>query len=127
MRLTLQPLRREGIHIFPAIPVQYLCSQLIEVKPRDGTHPPESYLLEEISPRSVVLSCFRPLQPGTSLLISADGYEAMVTVTKFDVREDGYAVRCDFAHGFEWSPSLWTPAHLYEVKGAPKTKAAGAS
>jgi hypothetical protein len=100
---------------------------MIRVRSRDGTDPPEVLLLEEISPQGVVISGDRPILSGGCLDLSADGFESAVTITSCDVREDAYVLRCEFSEGYCWNPQLWTPAHLYEVKGVPKAKSAGAS
>ena len=127
MRLTLLPFPRQGIFNFEPMPEHFFCSQMVRVRPRDGTYPAETVLLEEISPQAVVLSGGAPFQVGVELLVAADGFAAQLTVTQCEVREDTYVIRGDFGGGYRWSPQKWTPAHLYEVKDVPKTKAAGAS
>jgi hypothetical protein len=59
--------------------------------------------------------------------MSAEGIEAEVAVVGCESRETGFAVRGSFGQGYCWSPEAWTPAHLFELKDAPKSKAAGAS
>ena len=127
MRLTLLPFHRQGIFNFEPMPEHFFCSQMVRVKPKDGTHPAETVLLEEISPQAMVLSGGAPFQEGVELLVAAEGFAAQLTVSQCEVREDSYVIRGDFGGGYRWSPQKWTPAHLYEVKDVPKTKAAGAS
>jgi hypothetical protein len=112
---------------FKATYLHFLCSQLVRLRPKDRGHPPETVLLEEISPGSVVLSGVRNYRPGERLIMSAEGMEAEVAVVGCESRETGFAVRGSFGQGYCWSPEAWTPAHLFELKDAPKAKAAGAS
>ncbi len=112
---------------FEATFLHFLCSQLVWLRPKDGSHRPEKVLLEEINSSSVVLSGVRNYQPGEALIMSAEGIEAEVSVMACENREDGFALSGIFGEGYRWSPEAWTPAHLFEVKGAPKAKAAGAS
>lgn len=112
---------------FEATFLHFLCSQLVRLRPKDRGHPPETVLLEEISPGSVVLSGVRNYRPGETLILSADGIEAEVSVAGCESREGGFALKGTFAQGYRWSPQAWTPAHLLELKDAPKAKAAGAS
>lgn len=112
---------------FEATFLHFLCSQLVRLRPKDRGHPPETVLLEEITPRSVVLSGVRNYDAGERLVMSADGIEAEVAVVSCESRESGFALRGTFGQGYRWSPEEWTPAHLLELKGAPKSKAAGAS
>jgi hypothetical protein len=107
--------------------LHFLCSQLVCLRPKDGGHPPETALLEEIASSSVVLSGVRKYHPGEVLILSADGIEAEVSVVACEDRGDGFALSGTFGQGYRWSPEAWTPAHLLELKGAPKAKAAGAS
>ena len=112
---------------FEATFLHFLCSQLVRLRPKDGGHPPETVLLEEITPRSVVLSGVRNYTSGERLIMDAEGIEAEVTVVGCESREGGFALRGIFGQGYRWSPAEWTPAHLFELKDAPKAKAAGAS
>ncbi len=112
---------------FEATFLHFLCSQLVRLRPKDRGHPPETVLLEEISPSSLVLSGARNYRRGERLIMAADGIEAEVTVVNCQSREGGFAVTGTFGQGYRWSPQAWTPAHLFEVKDAPKAKAAGAS
>ena len=107
--------------------LHFLCSQLVRLRPKDRVHPPETVLLEEITPSSVVLSGARNYRTGERLIMAADGIEAEVTVVNCDARESGFTLKGTFGLGCRWSPEEWTPAHLFELKGAPKEKAAGAS
>ena len=107
--------------------MHFLCSQLVRLRPKDLGHPPETVLLEEITPRSVVLSGVRNYRPGERLIMSADGIEAEVTVVDCEDGENGFSLKGNFGQGYRWSPEAWTPAHLFEVKETPKAKAAGAS
>jgi hypothetical protein len=112
---------------FEATFLHFLCSQLVRLRPKDRGHPPETVLLEEITPGSVVLSGARNYQPGERLILSAEGIEAEVAVVGCESRESGFALKGTFGQGYRWSPEAWTPAHLLELKSAPKAKAAGAS
>jgi hypothetical protein len=112
---------------FEATFLHFLCSQLVQLRPKDRGHPPETVLLEEITPRGVVLSGVRNYRPGEQFILAADGIEAEVTVVNCEGRESGFVLKGTFGEGYRWSPEEWTPAHLFELKDAPKSKAAGAS
>lgn len=127
MKWTLDSRRHQVILDFEATLLHFLCSQLVWLRPKDGRHAPEKVLLEEINSTSVVLSGVRSYQRGEALIMSAVGIEAEVSVVACEDREDGLALSGLFGQGYRWSPQTWTPAHLFEVKGAPKAKAAGAS
>ena len=128
MKWTLDSRRRQVILDSEAPFLHFLCSQLVWLRPKDGGHPPETVLLEEISPRSVVLSGVRNYQTGERLIMSSEGIEAEVCVAGCEDREGGFALKGTFGQGYRWSPEAWTPAHLFELKDdAPKAKAAGAS
>jgi hypothetical protein len=107
--------------------LHFLCSQLVRLRPKDRSHPPDTVLLEEIGPGSVVLSGVRNYPHGERLVMSAEGIEAELTVVDCQARETGFALQGAFGGGYCWSPDEWTPAHLFELKDAPKSKAAGAS
>ena len=110
---------------FEATFLHFLCSQLVWLRPKDRGDPPEKVLLEEITPSGVVLSGVRYYRPGERLMMSAEGIEAEVSVVGCDSRESGFALEGTFGQGYRWSPEAWTPAHLFELKAAPKAKAAG--
>jgi hypothetical protein len=112
---------------FEATFLHFLCSQLVQLRTKDRGHPPETVLLEEIAPGGVVLSGVRNYSPGERLVLSAEGIEAEVAVVRCESREDGFALQGAFGEGYRWSPAAWTPAHLFEVKDAPKAKTAKAS
>lgn len=127
MKRTLDSRRRQVIVDFEATFLHFLCSQLVRLRPKDGGQAPETALLEEITSSSVVLSGARNYRPGEVLILSAEGIEAEVSVLACEDRQDGFALSGVFGQGYRWSPKAWTPAHLLELKGAPKAKAAGAS
>ena len=127
MKSTLDFRRRQVILNFEAAFLHFLCSQLVRLRPKDRSHPPETVLLEEIGPSSVVLSAARTYRPGERLVMSAEGIEAEVSVVGCQSRESGFVLQGTFGEGYRWSPEAWTPAHLFELKDAPKSKAAGAS
>jgi len=127
MKWTLDSRRHQVILNFEATFLHFLCSQLVRLPPKDRGYPPETVLLEEISPSSVVLSGARNYRPGDRLIMAADGIEAEVTVVNCQSREGSFSLKGTFGQGYRWSPEEWTPAHLFEVKDAPKSKAAGAS
>ena len=118
---------RQVILNFEATLLHFLCSQLVRLRPKDRGHPPDTALLEEITPRSVVLSGVRSYRPGEQLILAADGIVAEVTVVNCEGRESGFTLKGIFSQGYLWSPEAWTPAHLFELKDAPKSKAARAS
>ena len=107
--------------------LHFLCSQLVRLRPKDRGHPPETVLLEEICASSVVLSGARNYRKGDQLVMVADGIEADLTVSESEARESGFTLKGTFGRGYHWSPQAWTPAHLFELKDAPKAKAAEAS
>ena len=127
MKWTLDSRRHQIILDFETTFLHFLCSQLVRLRPTDRGHPPETWLLEEITPRSVVLSGAKNYRPGDRLIMSADGIETVVSVVGCESRKSGFALKGTFGQGYRWSPKVWTPAHLFELKDAPKAKAAGAS
>lgn len=126
MKWTLDPRRSQVIVDSEATLLHFLCSQLVSLRPKDGGHPSETVLLEEITPSSVVLTGVRNYRSGERLILSAEGIEAEVSVVDCESRDGGFALRGTFGEGYRWSPQAWTPAHLLKVKGAPKAKAIGA-
>lgn len=124
---TLDTPSRQVIFNFKAPFLHYLCSQLVRLRPKDRGHPPETVLLEEISASGVVLSGASNYRKGDQLVMAADGIEADLTVSESEARESGFTLKGTFGRGYHWSPQAWTPAHLLELKSAPKAKAAEAS
>lgn len=125
MKRTLAPRSRQVILDFEATFLHFLCSQLVWLRPKDCGDPPETVLLEEITPCGVVLSGVRNYRPGEQFIMAADGIEAEVTVVNCEGRENGFVLEGTFGEGYRWSPEEWTPAHLFELKDASKAKAAG--
>ena len=84
---------------------------------------------EELSQAELLKSYLqlREQLQATQLAIATSRIEAEVTVVGCESREGGFALRGIFGQGYRWSPAEWTPAHLFELKDAPKAKAAGAS
>ena len=127
MKWTVDTRRRQVIVDFEATFLHFLCSQLVRLRPKDRGHPTETVLLEEITPRGVVLSSVRNYPSGERLVMTAEGIEAELTVVACEGRESGFALKGTFGRGYRWSPEEWTPAHLFKLKDAPKAKAARAS
>ena len=127
MKWTLDTRSRQVILNDEATLLHFLCSQLVRLRPKDRGHTPETVLLEEITPSGVVLSGARNYRKGDQLVMDADGIEADLTVSESEARESGFTLKGTFGRGYRWSPEEWTPAHLFELKDAPKAKAAEAS
>lgn len=99
----LQPDRRTG--------ERWLCSHLIEIIDASGNS--VTVNLENIGPGGAGIASEAPLDAGEWLQIRARGLEVDVRVAFCNVRENDFAAGLRFENGFQWSPEVWTPDHLF--------------
>jgi hypothetical protein len=95
-----------------------LCSELVDVYWTDRQGHPREVLanLEDISLCGVCLQLDDPVHPDTVLRIRHPKGEFQGSVRYCLYREIGYFLGVEFLPGFEWSPEVYQPQYLLDLR-----------
>jgi hypothetical protein len=107
-----------------------LCSDLIHLQWRKGKGwtRPANAILEEISPASACVHSEVPVPANSVVRIRRGDKTIEGTVVNCAFDSIGYFAEIEFNAGFEWSPELFRPEHLFDpqtLAEKPRTRTAG--
>ena len=104
----------------------WLCSHLVSFAVSETSAEGGVALIEEISEVGVRFVVEEPIGEGSRAHLRSGAFEVGVAVTGCSVRADDFQVEARFDGGFQWSPEVWSPDHLFRPP-RPERKARGAS
>ena len=95
-----------------------MCADMLEVSWTDhkGHTHSATALLEDISEMGACLQMETPIEIGSEIRWACPGQELAGHVRYCDYQETGYFVGVEFDAGSQWSPSLYEPQHMLDLK-----------